>query len=154
MAMSVNLNTGATARYSNWHMNSYATIDGNEYGCDAEGLHLLEGSTDNYDKIQSVIDLGRIGLGSSQLKSPSNVYTASKSSVPLLVTIVLPDDTSYDYPAPTCGFDEIKLHRHDGMKGLMNARKTWFRVVVRNDDGGAFELSSAIVPVAHSLRKI
>lgn len=154
MAMSVNLNTGATARYSNWHMNSYATIDGNEYGCDAEGLHLLEGPTDNYDKIQSVIDLGRIGLGSSQLKSPSNVYTASKSSVPLLVTIVLPDDTSYDYPARTCGFDEIKLHRHDGMKGLMNARKTWFRVVVRNDDGGAFELSSAIVPVAHSLRKI
>ena len=152
--MSVNLATGATSRYSNWHMNSYAAIDGNEYGCDDVGLHLLEGQTDNYDKIQAAIDLGRLGLGSNQLKSPSNVYTWSKSSTPLIVTIAMPGGESYDYPARTCSDDEIRLHRHDGMKGLMNSRKTWFRVVVRNDDGGAFELSSATVLVAHSKRRI
>jgi len=152
--MSVNLATGATSRYSNWHMNSYAAIDGNEYGCDDVGLHLLEGQADNYDKIQAAIDLGRLGLGSNQLKSPSNVYTWSKSSTPLIVTIAMPGGESYDYPARTCSDDEIRLHRHDGMKGLMNSRKTWFRVVVRNDDGGAFELSSATVLVAHSKRRI
>jgi hypothetical protein len=152
--MSINLTTGATSRYAEWHMNSYATIDGDEYGVDSVGMHLLEGGDDAGAAIYATIDCGRVGFESLHQKAPEHVYTAAKASAPIVVTIELPDGSIYDYPARSSDADELRMHRHDSMKGLMNTRQTWFDLVIRNDTGSTFDLSGVQVLVAESQRRI
>ncbi|MBK8117509.1 MAG: hypothetical protein IPK44_24800 [Candidatus Accumulibacter sp.] len=91
------LTGGATSRYSNWHFNSYATFDGEEYGMDSVGLRLLDGADDEGDAIEATIDLGLIGYDSPQIKSPDSVYVRGKSSDALVVDIALPDEAIYSY---------------------------------------------------------
>lgn len=152
--MSVNLATGATARYGDWHMTGFATIDGHEYGCNTVGMHLLEGDDDAGVQIQAVLDVGIIGMESQQIKSPTEVYVSGKSSAPLVVVISLPDGTAYEYPARDFGTDQVTTRRHDGMRGLINARQAWFDVVIRNDEGCSMDILLANVNVNHSDRRI
>jgi cell division septal protein FtsQ len=103
-----------------------------------------------------VLDVGKIGLESLQIKSPDVVYVSSKSQDRLIVTIVLENGNTYDYPARDYSEDDVRMHRHDGMKGLMNQRQTRFDVVIRNDPdvGGQNEIADVSVNVSHSARKI
>ena len=151
--MSVNLDTGATSRYSGWHFNSYAQIGGNDYGCDSVGLSLLEGDDDNGTPIESLIHCGRAGYGSIQIKAPECVYVAGKSSDLFAVDIILPDTTTYEYLARNFT-DKPGVVRIDGMKGLMNARLPWFSTVVRNYNGGVIEASAVQVVINESDRRI
>jgi hypothetical protein len=52
--------------------------------------------------------------------------------------------------------DDVRVHRHDGMKGLMNQRQTRFDVVIRNDPdvGGSNEIADVTANVVNSKRKI
>lgn len=153
--MSINLTTGATARYGDLNLNSFATFEGEEYGCDSIGMHLLEGDTDAGIPIQAVIDLGHTGMGAQQIKSPICAYVSGKSSAPLIVTITLPDGTAYDYPARSYSEEVERVQRHDGMKGLMNKRQTWFDTVLRNDDDGcSMEVFFVVMSVNESARRI
>lgn len=151
--MSVNLANGATSRYGGWGFNSYATIDGDEYGCDGTGFSLLEGAADGAAEIDAVIHCGRVGFGSLQIKAPENVYLAGKSSAPLVVDIILPSETVYSYPARTFSQTPAVM-RHDGMKGLINARQAWFLMAIRSQGGASMELSAVDVVVNESQRRI
>jgi hypothetical protein len=151
--MSINLANGATARYGEWGFNSYATIEGDEYGCDAIGLSLIEGNTDMGSAIDAVIHLGRVGFGSMQIKAPESVYVAGKSSAPIVVDITVPGSALYSYPARTFSIDHAVM-RHDGTKGLMNARKAWFLVAVRSQNGSSMEVSAVDVVLNESSRRI
>jgi hypothetical protein len=154
--VSMNLSNGASSRYSNWYFTGFAEFDGLEYGLDIIGLRLLEGNDDDTVPIQTVLDVGKIGLESLQLKSPDVVYVSSKSQDKLIVTIALENGGSYDYPVRDYSEDDVRVHRHDGMKGLMNQRQTRFDVVIRNDPdvGGSSEIADVAVNVSHSKRKI
>lgn len=152
--MSINLTTGATSRYGEFNLDSFGQINGDEYGCASDGLYLLEGETDAGEEIQSVLDFGHVGAGSEHLKSPVCAYVAGLSSAPLIITITLPDGTSYDYPARSYSQDVERVQRHDGMKGLMNKRQAWFDVVLRNDGGEGMEVFSATLVVNESRRRI
>ncbi len=151
--MSVNLATGATARYGEWHFNSCATFAGDEYGCNAVGLSLLEGDTDMGAAIEALIHCGRVGFGSLQIKAPENVYVSGQSSAALVIDIVLPAGDVYSYPARTFSTTHA-VTRHDGMKGLMNNRQSSFLVVIRNQDGASMEVSTATVLINESNRMI
>lgn len=151
--MSVNLSNGATARYGEWGFNSYAVIDGDEYGCNAVGLSLLEGDTDMGAEIEAVIHCGRVGFGALQIKAPENVYVSGRSSAALVVDIILPAGEVYSYPARTFSTTHA-VTRHDGMKGLMNNRQSSFLVVIRNQDGASMEVSGADVLINESNRRV
>ena len=151
--MSVNLATGATARYGEWHFNSCATFDGDEYGCNAVGLSLLEGDTDMGADIEALIHCGRVGFGSPKIKAPENIYVFGLSSDAMVVDIVLPNGDVYSYPSRTFSTTHA-VTRHDGMKGLMNNRQSSFLVVIRNHDGASMEVSSAAVLINESNRLI
>ena len=154
--VAMNLSNGASSRYSNWYFAGFAEFDGMEYGLDTIGLRLLEGGDDDTVPIQTVLDFGKIGMESLQIKSPDVVYVSSKSQDKLIVTIALENGSSYDYPARDHSEDDVRVHRHDGMKGLMNQRQTRFDVVIRNDMdvGGSSEIADVTVNVIHSKRKI
>ena len=149
----MNLANGATSRYSSWYFNSYANFEGDEYGLDSVGLRLLEGSNDDGTAIQATVDCGLVGYGTPNIKAPECAYVTGKSSAPLVIDIALPSGTIYSYPARTYSEDP-KVIRHDGMKGLMNVRTPWFSTVIRNEDGGSLEVSSVLVLVNESNRKI
>lgn len=151
--MSVNLATGATARYGEWHFNSCATFDGDEYGCNAVGLSLLEGDTDMGSEIEALIHCGRVGFGSLQIKAPENIYVFGLSSAALVIDIILPNGDVYSYPARSFSTTHA-VTRHDGMKGLMNKRQSSFLVALRNQDGASMEVSTAAVLVNESSRMI
>ena len=151
--MSVNLATGATARYGEWHFNSCATFAGDEYGCNAVGLSLLEGDTDMGAEIEALIHCGRVGFGSLQIKAPENVYVSGQSSAALVIDIILPAGEVYSYPARSFSTTHA-VTRHDGMKGLMNNRQSSFLVVIRNQDGASMEVSTAAVLINESNRMI
>ena len=144
---------GATSRYSNWYFNSYATFDGEEYGLDAEGLRLLDGGTDEGVAITAAVDPGLIGYDTPQIKAPDAVYVRGKSSDILVVDIALPTDEVYSYPAHRYS-ESMAVMRHAPMKGLLNARQQGFNTIVRNQDGGSFEIASVEVALAVSKRRI
>lgn len=60
----MNLNTGATTRYTNFYMTSMCKIGDKYYGVDDTGLHVLEGGKDNLLSIPCEIGFGRYGLKS------------------------------------------------------------------------------------------
>lgn len=144
---------GATSRYAHWYFNSHATFDGEEYGMDSVGLRLLDGADDEGEAIEATIDLGLIGYDSPQIKSPDSVYVRGKSSDALVVDIALPDGAIYSYEADRYS-ESMTVMRHTGMKGLLNQRQQGFNAIVRNQDGGSFEIASAEVTIAESKRKI
>jgi hypothetical protein len=150
----MNLANGATSRYSNWFFNSSARIFGDEYGVDSVGLRKLEGTTDDGTAILSVLDCGNVGFDSMQIKAPEVIYVAGKSSAPMVVDVILPDGTIYSYPARSYSDDKPAVQRHDGMKGLMNLRRNWFTLVLRNDEGSTFDISGVAALVSMSKRKI
>ncbi len=144
---------GATSRYSNWYFNSYAAFGGDEYGLDAEGLRLLEGSTDEGEEISAAIYLGFIGYDTPQIKSPEGVYVRGKSSDILVVDVVLPTDDVYSYPANRYS-ETMAVVRHAPMKGLLSQRQQGFSTIVRNQNGCSFELASVEVSFIVSSRRI
>ena len=120
---------------------------------DSVGMSLLEGSDDLGTDIFCALDCGRVGFGSLNIKSPECVYVAGKSSAAMVVDIEIPGDTTYSYPARTFS-EEPTVIRHDGMKGLINKRKTWFSMVLRNQSGSRMEVEVAVVLINESTRMI
>ncbi len=143
-----------TSRYAGWYFTGYATIEGREYGISNTGLLLLEGDDDAGQGIVAVLDCGVLGHGSTNIKAPECVYVVGRSSSPLVVDIALPDGSIYSYPARSYSETRVANHRHDGMKGLMNARQSMFSTVIRNDDGGQMELAACEVLINESQRRI
>ncbi len=78
---------------------------------------------------------------------------AGKSANPLVIDIRLPNGATYSYEARSQS-DTPAVIRHDGMKGLMNMRQTWFSTVLRNDAGGSMEVSGVEVLINESPRRI
>ena len=147
------LTGGATSRYSGWYFNSYAAFEGKEYGLDAVGLRLLEGSTDEGTEIDAGVDLGFIGYDTAQIKSPDSVYVRGKSSDVMVVDIALPTGDVYNYPAHRYS-ETMAVVRHAPMKGLLNQRQQGFSTIICNQNGCSFELDSVEVLFIVSSRRI
>jgi len=144
------LSQAGTSRYANWGFNSTAKIGNAYYGMDATGLRKLSGPDDAGSPIVAAVHLGRIGFGSSALKTPVNAYVDGKASAPMVVSITTSSGNTYDYPARSFS-EEARVQRHDFGRGL---RDTWFGVSIGNSDGSSLEVSNAIVLVADYARSI
>lgn len=149
----MNLDNGATSRYSNWSFNSFAKIGGRYYGCEASGLRLLEGDDDAGAGIAAALCLGRVGFESQYVKAPQAIYVAGSSSDAMVIDITMPDGAVYDFPARTSSLTP-RVHRHGGMRGLMRARESWFDVMLRNQNGSSLSVSGVRALVADSTRRI
>lgn len=149
----MNLVNNATSRYANWYFNSYANFNGEEYGCDNEGLRLLEGDDDEGAAIVSTLDCGVLGHNSQQIKSPRCIYVTGKSAQPLVVDVVMQSGDIHSYPARS-NSEDLAVQRHDCGRGLLNERQQGFNVVVRNEDGVSMEVFGAEVLLTESTRRI
>lgn len=135
---------GATTRYGNYGFDSFCKgPDGRYYGIKADGLYLLEGTTD------STIDFGDLNFGTSALKAILPPYVACGSDDKLMLTVTQ-NEVDYDYLSR--GYDAtMKVQRFDVGKGL---RSNYFGVKLSNIDGSDFTIDAVEVPAKPLSRRI
>lgn len=149
IATSMNLDTGATARYENFYFNSMAEIDGKTYGINADGLFLLEGNDDAGAPIEACVALGRSDFGTDTLKHLSNIYASVKSETPV-AAVVRAESGTFVYEARGAS-ERLAVQRIDTGKGL---RETWYDIDLCNTVGSDIEIGAASVESAASRRRI
>ncbi|MFA7254402.1 MAG: hypothetical protein WC107_07705 [Patescibacteria group bacterium] len=69
----VNLATEASSQYDDFGFNSFFTHEGRHYGVASDGIYLLEGTTDNGEVIESMVDFGINDCGLPHRKKILNV---------------------------------------------------------------------------------
>jgi hypothetical protein len=75
-AFVLNIENFARSEYSNYALDSMIQVDGKQYGCDANGLYLLEGSDDDGTDIVQVFQTGLYDNGISNKKNAPNLWLA------------------------------------------------------------------------------
>lgn len=142
------LDVGGSTRYTNYAFNSFAQFDGAHYGAKADGIYLLQGSTDDGDFINASVNLGRPNMGSFNRKGLPYVYVGAASSGVLILKVVA-DGQEYFYRASSSGTD-VATHRFTPGLGL---RATNYELEIQNESGDAFDLAEIeFVPVQLSRR--
>lgn len=145
----VNIDSGASSQYDNYGYNSFITRDGIAYGFADDGIYRLDGDDDTGSYIESLVEIGRTNLGSTQLKTIPEVYIGISSTDKMYLRIDA-DGNSYTYEARSSS-EELKTHRVDPGKGL---RGTYYNFTLLNKEGCDFDLESiSFVPI-QSARKI
>ena len=154
LAWVYNLNTEAVSEYTNHSYNSMAVIDGVAFGCDAHGLYMLAGTSDNGTAIPASITLATVDYGSNDReaavrKSMEAIYVAGISSQPVNVTCTT-EVGSYTY-ASRAPLGSTANARIDVGKGL---RGRFWTVSVANASGDPIELDAVDLSVASTTRRV
>lgn len=139
-----NANTGAMSLFEGWNFNSYATIGGKFYGCDSNGIYLLEGSDDEGTAINSTITTGLEDLGTSKLKAIVKAYIGCSSSGQLHLKTITESGTENTYIIESTG-SKVRESSVDIGKGLQSR---YWQFTISNVGGAEFMLEDIeFVPV-------
>lgn len=119
--LSVQLDTSAATRYSNYGFDSFCRgPDGRYYGIKADGLYLLEG------EVEGEVDFGDLNFGTTGQKGLQTAYVSASSPEPL--TLLVTDESGeYEYSARTSS-ETVDTHRFDTGRGL---RANYFTLKLR-----------------------
>ena len=146
----VNIESGASMRYANYAFNGFAQIAGRYYGSKADGVYLLEGSTDAGALINASINPGRQDFGSPMRMRMEAAYMTVGSTGPMHLTITNDKAEAYTYDTRR-NDPELKQQRLDLGRGL-NGNYLSFRVTT--DLGCAFELAKIELIAVETTRRI
>lgn len=143
VAWVLNTESKGLTRYTQYPFNSFAKIGGRYMGCSADGLHWLDGDTDNGDEIHARIRLGLAAMGTRRLKRVPDCFIGYTSSGVLLLKAIVTDEegglSAAIYrlrPRPAGNLRENLFKPGRGLKAV-----DW-DFEIENVDGGDFELSS------------
>ncbi len=136
-AWAINAETGASTRYEQYPFNSFARINGKYYGAREDGIHLLEGDTDNGVPVQAMVDFGKQSFGTQAAKRMISAWFGASSSGRLFLRGVA-EGEEYVYAARDSS-EELQEQRVDIGRGL---RANWFTFQLYSADGDDFELAS------------
>ncbi len=134
----LNLDSGATSRYTDYGFNSYLTLNGKQYGVADDGLYELGTSDDNGDNIDASLRLAVSQLDSVKEKRQFSAYAAVSSDDVMLLKVVVDGGTEYIYEARSSS-TSMQTHRFDLGRGL---RGTHWQFTVANNGGADFDLQS------------
>ena len=144
----VNAATNASTRYDRYGFNSFAVVGGRHFGARADGIYLLEGTSDAGRPIKSGIALGQHDFGSQALKNINAVYVGVSSTGALFLKVG-DGRTHYTYRARR-NDPHMKVQRFDVGRGL---RTNYFTFELTSE-ADAFELDSVTFHVLASQRRI
>lgn len=155
IAWVLNTEGNALSRYVNYPFNSFAKIGNTYYGAASDGIHALDGDTDNDLPIDAKLRLGLNQLGDRKLKRLPEVYIGYSSDGTLLMKVITIDERTANkvaaiYTLPTRGAVNTREHRFEPGKGL---RSVDWDFEIHNVDGADFDLASIeFYPLAMSRR--
>lgn len=144
----VNTRSKASTRYDQYGFNSFAVINGKQFGARTDGVYLLKGDDDAGAPITSGIALGQHDFGTQALKSIRAIY-AGASSRGVLFLRVKDGCSEYTYRARRVDRD-MRTQRFDPGRGL-SANYFTFDLTSEAD---AFELDSVTFDMVASQRRI
>lgn len=140
-----NVVTKATSEYEGFDFNSYGTIDGEAYGCRADGLYRLTGSDDAGTPIAASINFGRSNYNISELKGVKNAYVGLSSTGQLVLKVSY---EGHEYLYVARGYSETRqVQRFDTGRGI---RANYLQFELYNRDGADFDIDSVeftIIPL-------
>lgn len=145
----VNANTGASSRYEDFPFTGYGKIGAHYYGCKANGLHILEGETDNTLPIRASVDFGNSNFGTSSLKGCTNAYIGVSSTGNMYLKTTV-DGEEYIYVARN-NSENMSTRRVDMGRGI---RANYLKFELYNNEGCDFELDSVEFLVVPMSRRI
>lgn len=134
----LNLDSGATSRYTEYGFNSYLTLNGKQYGVADDGLYELGTANDNGDNIDASLRLAVSQLDSVKEKRQFSAYAAVASDDVMLLKVVVDGGDEYVYEARSSS-TSMQTHRIDIGRGL---RGTHWQFTVANNGGADFDLQS------------
>lgn len=145
----VNLDSNGSTTYTNYPFNSYAKIGGRYYGASDDGVHLLEGDTDDGDPIAANVSLGKRDFDSSAKKTVSHCYVGMSGQGNLFVKVIA-EGKEYLYKTRSYS-PEMQQQRVMFGKGL---RANYVTLELYNEGGADFEVDTIEFVVADLSRKI
>lgn len=141
-AWTMNTDSRASTRYTQYPFNSFMRIDGRDYAASDDGVYRLGGDSDSGRPINAHIRLGMSALGSRLAKHVPSVYLGYTTSGDLLLKVITADHGNGERRA-----DIYRLHA----KGAASPREgrvqvgrglsaVYWDFVIENVDGADFAL--------------
>lgn len=143
IAWVLNTQSKGLSRYAQFPFNSFARIGGRYVGASSDGLHWLDGETDNGAPIEARLRLGLSGLGDRRLKRVPDCFIGYTSSGQLLLKAITVDEQTGERVAaiyllrPRAAGSK----RENAFKLGRGMRAVDWDFEIENVDGAAFDLS-------------
>lgn len=135
----LNIRQFGLTQYSNYGFNSMCRFNNKHFGANGTAIYDLdEGDTDDGTFIKWNFRSGYIDLEQKQKKKLKQVWMSYKSNGDLMITVVLPDGTEYEYELDEVYEEETGLRLKFG-KGI---RSKYVAIDVRNTDGSDITLDA------------
>ena len=154
VAWVMNTETGAPYWYSNWQFSDMVQVGDKILAVGPEGLVVLGADTDAGETIDAVVQYGFTDFGSEHRKRVPEFVFGYTAETPMAVEVETYGQgySPYEYQISSQRLSEQPNNgRLTPGKGL-NAR--YWRIAVRNTDGGAFAVDSITATVAESTRRL
>lgn len=134
----------ALSRYTNYPFNSFAKVGDRYYGAASDGVHRLEGSTDNSDAIAARLRAGLSNFGTNREKRLVEAFVGARTDGELLFWVIqVNSDTGEKEggvfkvkPRPAQNTRETRVKTGRGWKAVQ------FDFVLENVDGADFDITS------------
>ena len=140
----------ATWRYANYTFDSFAQIAAHYYGVRADGVYLLEGTTDAGAAIAFSMNPGRQDFNSELRKRMEAAYLTVSSTGTMHLAVT--DDTGNTYTYNTRRNDPtVMKQRIDVGRGMTGV---YLGFSITNDSGAAFELSGYELVAIETTRRL
>lgn len=129
----LNTETMAASQYEQFPYNSFTQIGPSYYGCQPNGIYLLEGDSDADAPVRASLNLGRINMGTLAKKQVPNFYLGCNSEGPMAL-VVTTDQGTFTYSAKNFT-PNMATQRFDLGKGL---RGNYYELEIFNQAGANF----------------
>lgn len=142
IAWAMNTQSKGLSRYTNYPFNSFGRIGGRYIGCAPDGLHWLEGDSDNGEQINALIRTGLDALGTRKLKRVPEAFIGYSSGGTLVLKVIWTDEQTGEraaafYRLPTRPATSKREGRFKIGRGI---KAVDFAFQIENVAGADFEL--------------
>ncbi len=143
IAWVLNTESKGLSRYTNYPFNSMTRFGSRYYGAASDGIHRLDGDTDNGEQIHAFIRSGLSDYGTRLLKRTPECFIGYTSTGTLVLRVIIVDEdgnkASAHYTLPTRGAANKRPNRFKLGRGLDSV--DW-AFELHNVDGADFDLGS------------
>lgn len=147
-SMIMNASNYSITEYNRWKFNSYANIDGDFYGADSDGIHLLTGNKINGEKIETSWFTGLFDFRNDFVKKIIQVLVVCRAEGELTLRIRLGEENFWENNLPVT-IEALHEIRGKLAKGL---KDRFFAFGITDKNGAPYTVKSirAIVEVVRS----
>ena len=113
---SLNTRRKALTQFESYSFTGFGVVDGDYYGCAANGLYRLDGADDAGTPIAARARSGLMRFGGPRLSRLKGTYITARSGAGLQMAIETGEGTRYEYAVTTREMRTMRIHMGKGMR--------------------------------------